>query len=109
MERREWFFRGIIPFLDFLNNPGIVLVYMSVENKSSQKSATADGRVDIITTLLSTNLRIFVPTVFGPIIGWAADKLLGTRPQFILIGLGLGIVLAALLVYRQYINVIKEK
>jgi F0F1-type ATP synthase assembly protein I len=53
-------------------------------------------------TALDTTWRTLVPGIAGAVLGIVLDRLLGTKPLFVLTGLVLGIALSALLVYKQF-------
>lgn len=61
----------------------------------------------VLSTIGDTTWRMFVPVFAGAIIGYFLDKTFASLPIGVLTGTGLGIFVAALLVYYQYRNATK--
>lgn len=59
-------------------------------------------------TVASTSWRMFVPVLGLTLVGYLLDKGFGTLPVLVFVGLGLGIVIATLLVVLQYKDAVKE-
>lgn len=55
----------------------------------------------IFATIADTTWRMFVPVLAGVLGGLWIDNQLGTKPLYTFIGLGVGVLLAALLVWAQ--------
>ena len=53
-------------------------------------------------TIANTSWRMFVPVLLFTFAGMGIDKLIQVRALWVFVGLGLGIVVAALLVVQQY-------
>ena len=73
--------------------------------EKGKKKRTTDISKEVVRmmlrTLLSTTLRIFVPTTVLFIIGYVIDKNCGTLPWGMIIGATLGIIIAIVLVALQ--------
>ena len=82
-----------------------------IKKENSVRGSTPDIVVTkiMLMTLVSTTLRVFVPTLglFG--IGTVIDLNFDTMPYGMIIGTAVGIVIAAVLVYLQLRAVKKEK
>ncbi|HEY6423805.1 MAG TPA: hypothetical protein VIY28_11270 [Pseudonocardiaceae bacterium] len=59
-------------------------------------------------TLLSLGAATAAILMAGLGIGWLVDVVVGTVPAFTLVGLGLGIVGAAVYIYTQFSKFLKE-
>jgi len=59
-------------------------------------------------TILSTTLRMFIPTIGGTIIGVTLDNLLGRAPMFTFIMISTGFVISAVLIAIQIKKVRKS-
>lgn len=75
-------------------------------NVSSDSSKTA-MRI-MMRTLLSTTLRIFVPTTLLFLIGLAIDFNTPAKPWGMAVGTGIGIIIAAVLVFMQLKNIRRD-
>ena len=83
---------------------------MTQKTKMAPRSADGYSVVKImILTLLSTTSRIFLPTLglFG--IGAAIDFSFGFKPYGMLIGVGVGSIIAVILVLSQLRSIKKEQ
>lgn len=63
----------------------------------------------LLSTAADTTWRMFVPTIGGTLIGLWLDSQNGTEPWFGIGGLGLGIILTAVLVRQQFRQVNEKK
>ncbi len=63
----------------------------------TQKSAT----ILLLRDMADTSWRMFIPIIGIMLIGLYGDVLFHTKPVLLLIGLGIGIIVSALLVKRQ--------
>lgn len=63
----------------------------------TQKSAT----ILLLRDMADTSWRMFVPIIGIMLLGLYGDVLLHTKPILLLVGLGIGVVVSALLVKRQ--------
>ena len=63
----------------------------------------------LLSTAADTTWRMFVPTLGGTFIGLLLDDQNGTEPLFGIGGLLVGIVLTAVLVRQQYMQVSEKK
>lgn len=73
-------------------------------NKSSDDKATPPDKSTVILllgTIGDTTWRMFVPTIGLTVAGVYADKAFGTKPWLTVVGIGLGALIAGLLVKRQ--------
>lgn len=59
-------------------------------------------------TVASTTWRMFVPVMGLTLVGYLLDKVFATLPLYVFVGLGLGIVIATLLVVVQYKDAVKQ-
>ncbi len=59
----------------------------------------------LLATMLDTTWRMFVPTLGLTALGLWADTSWGTGPLWSLVGVTIGIVIAALLIRQQFRNV----
>lgn len=55
----------------------------------------------MLKTLFSTTVRIFAPVMILFLVGLAVDLNVGTKPWGMIVGTGLGIVIAVILVMKQ--------
>ncbi|MDR2524219.1 MAG: hypothetical protein LBC95_01605 [Candidatus Nomurabacteria bacterium] len=69
--------------------------------KSPSRGAGADSSRLVISTLVTTNLLIFIPVLGSLGLGAALGWWLGVVNTGMLVGVGVGIVIAAILVARQ--------
>lgn len=72
------------------------------EKSSKQPTSSTDNQLLIVGTFLDTTWRMFVPILVTTLLGYVADKQLGSMPIGVLSGLGLGVLSSALLVWQQY-------
>lgn len=64
--------------------------------------AKSDSLMLVFGTIASTSWRMFVPVIGLTLVGYLLDKAFATRPILVFVGLGLGLVIATLLVILQY-------
>ena len=62
----------------------------------------------MLRTLFSTTLRVFGPVMAGFLIGLIVDLNLATKPWGMSIGVVVGVVVAAILVVRQLVQIRKS-
>jgi len=60
-----------------------------------------DAAITILITMADTTWRIFTPVVFCTGLGIWADLSLGTKPWLTFLGVGIGFVIAGLLIRAQ--------
>lgn len=77
------------------------------EKTPKQPKQSTDSQILIVATFFDTTWRMFIPILATTLIGYVIDKKLGSIPIGILSGLGLGLVIAILLVWQQYKSVKK--
>jgi F0F1-type ATP synthase assembly protein I len=83
---------------------------MKAKTKSAPASAGTSSVAKImLRTIVSTSVRIFGPVLGLFWVGAACDVIFGTKPLAILIGIGLGVLLAAGLVFLQIQKIRREK
>lgn len=73
-------------------------------SKNSDDKATPPDKSTVILllgTIGDTTWRMFVPTIGLTVAGVYADKMFGTKPWLTVAGIGLGTLIAGLLVKRQ--------
>lgn len=80
---------------------------MREEKPKAPVSHASDGKSENVTmvifgTIADTTWRMFIPPFTFSLIGYGIDRLTGTRPVGVLVGLGLGVVTAGLLTFQQY-------
>ncbi|HYG84009.1 MAG TPA: AtpZ/AtpI family protein [Verrucomicrobiae bacterium] len=63
----------------------------------------------LIGTLVDTTLRLFIPVIAGLLIGLWIDHQTNTKPALTIVGVLIGVVVAALLIYAQIKAINKEK
>jgi len=64
--------------------------------------AKSDSLMLVFGTIASTSWRMFVPVIGLTLVGYLLDKAFATLPILVFVGLGLGLVIATLLVILQY-------
>ena len=80
-----------------------LVLYMSDrENSSERPSQSTDHQLLIVGTFLDTTWRMFVPILATTLLGYVVDKQLDSLPVYVLVGLGVGVLVSALLVWQQY-------
>lgn len=65
--------------------------------------------MSIFATIADTTWRMFVPVLAGVLGGLWLDTRIGTKPLYTFVGLGVGVVLAVLLVWAQLRKVLKGR
>lgn len=74
----------------------------SPQKKGDEKSLPPkQSTVLLLLTIADTTWRAFIPTVGFTILGLVADKLFGTKPWLMILGIILGMALAVWLVRLQ--------
>lgn len=68
----------------------------------SGKTTDVDNLRTILTSIGDTTWRMFVPSIGFTLLGVWLDGQLSTKPWLMIIGIGVGCLLAFLLVYRQF-------
>lgn len=77
---------------------------MPTDKKPDETASSTPSKQTVLLllgTLADTTLRLFVPTIFGLVLGLWIDKQIGTTPWLTATGTIVGTILAALLVYAQ--------
>lgn len=74
----------------------------------ADNDAKSESLMIVFGTVASTSWRMFVPVLGLTLVGYVLDKALSTLPILVFVGLGLGIVIATLLVVLQYKDAVKE-
>lgn len=79
------------------------------EKSSSRPNDSTESSLLVIGTFLGTTWRMFVPVFGGAMAGYVVDVLARTRPVGVVVGMGIGIVLAIWLVTLQYRAVTRSR
>jgi len=72
------------------------------DRRSTARVANRSTDMVIYATIADTTWRMFVPVLLGALLGYLWDKWQHTTPVGVLVGLGIGIVMAVSLVVMQY-------
>ncbi|MEP6710245.1 MAG: AtpZ/AtpI family protein [Candidatus Saccharibacteria bacterium] len=74
------------------------------QNQRDEPKAPLDQSTVILLLgdIADTTWRMFVPPLVGAVLGWWADNSWHTTPWLALTGLGIGIIICALLVKQQF-------
>lgn len=85
---------------------------MKADQQDTPSVNNVNGKpVDMVIymTIADTTWRMFVPVLLGALLGYVVDKWLASRPIGVISGLGIGIVLAVLLVVMQYKRIARQQ
>lgn len=63
----------------------------------------------LLTTIASTSLRVFIPTISGLVIGLALDQSFGTKIMLTIATFSFGAIISIILVRQQLKNLEKTK
>jgi len=98
---------------DFSNASSAVIVYKYMSTSPNDRDEhqvppkTSSTVILLLLTMGDTAWRMFIPVIGLLVLGLLVDHELGTKPWITIVGLILGIILAALLVKRQF-NKVKQ-
>jgi len=80
----------------------------STKSTEAGQPRTRSSAILLLATMADTTWRMFVPIIGLFVLGFFADKQFATTPWLMILGLGLGTTIAALLIRQQLKRVQKK-